>query len=220
MKIERLEIWSRNITEQLKFYRDLLELEISNYEEESFEVQFQHSVLKFTKNENTTPYHIAIHVPDQQEKEALEWIKEKTTVQKHNSEEIIDFSNWNAMSIYFYDADENIMEFISRKRLFKPKSPLFTSKSLLGIAEIGLATADISEKFNFLHKNYDLDIFDGSLDKFCAVGEDEGLIITIDKNQKDWFPTDDKAYSSEFKLEFRHNNQQHQLNFFKDKIFK
>lgn len=218
MKIERLEIWSRNITEQLKFYRDLLGLEISNYEEESFEINFKHSILKLTKNENATPYHIAIHVPDQQEKEALEWIKERTAVQKYNNEEIIDFSNWEAMSVYFYDAGGNIMELISRKRLFKPHSPLFTSESLLGIAEIGLATGNISEKYKFLNQNYGLEIFDGNLDKFCAVGDPEGLIIAIDKNKKDWFPTEDKAFSSEFKMFFRQNDQQHQLNFFQDKI--
>lgn len=213
MKIERLEIRSGDVGEQLKFYRDLLGLEIRNYKEESFEVELGYSVLKLVQDESATPYHIAIHIPDKQEEIALEWIKERVPVLRNNNDEIIDFSNWNAKSLYFYDADNNIMEFISRRSFFKPQSAIFSEESLLGIAEVGLATDDIEEKFEFLNRNCDLEIFDGSFDKFCAIGDDEGLLITIDKNGKDWFPTKDSAFASDFKIEFRHKDQKQKLQF-------
>lgn len=213
MKIERLELWSENIEEQVKFYRDLLELEIKNYTEDSFELILGYSVIKFTYKKQATPYHIAVHIPDKQEEKALEWLKERVTVLKNNNEEIIDFSNWKAMSVYFYDADKNIMEFIARRDLHKPESALFTAKSVVGIAEIGMATKSIKEKFEYLLQNTGLEMYDGSLEKFCAIGDDNGLIIVIDKEQKDWFPTRDEAFASDFRIKFRHESREHHLEF-------
>lgn len=218
MKIERLEIKSADVKEQLKFYRDLLGLEIKNYKEESFEVELGYSMLKLVQDKDATPYHIAIHIPDRQEEIALEWIKERVPVLKNNNDEIIDFSNWNAKSLYFYDADKNIMEFISRRSFHKPQSAIFSEESLLGIAEVGLATGDIKEKYEFLKRECHLEIFDGSFDKFCAIGDDKGLLITIDKNEKDWFPTKDKAFTSDFELEFRHKDQKHTIDFVNDRL--
>jgi catechol-2,3-dioxygenase len=218
MKIEKLEIKSRNVGEQLKFYRDLLGLAINNYSEETFEVQVGFSVVKFVSDPGATPYHIAIHIPGKQERLALNWVKDRVPVLKNNNEEIIDFSNWHAYSLYFYDADKNIMEFISRSNLYKPGKAVFSGKSLLGIAEVGLATNDIREKYEFLNQNFRLDKYDGSFDKFCAIGDDEGLLITIDKNEKDWFPTNDKAYSSDFAISFQHKNKSRQLKFQNDKV--
>lgn len=218
MKIKKLQIWSGNVAEQLKFYRDLLGLEILKYNEDSFEVQVGYSVLKIVHQEDATPYHIAIHIPDRQEEKALEWIKERVSVLKSNNEEIIDFSNWHAKSLYFYDADKNIMEFISRSQFREPETALFTEKNLIGIAEVGLATDDIREKFNFLNEECSLEIYDGNFEKFCAIGDDAGLLITINKNEKDWFPTSDNAYASGFKLEFRHMGQDHFFKFEQDKL--
>lgn len=218
MKIEKLEIFTRRVQEQLKFYRDVLELEIQEHNEKSFEVVAGYSVLRFIEKENAAPYHIAFHIPDKQEEEALTWLKERVSILKHNSDEIIDFSNWSAKSMYFYDADKNIMEFISRANLNKPKSAIFSEESIVGIAEIGLATKDIKEKFHFLQKNCELEIFDGSFDKFCAIGDDHGLLITINKDLKDWFPTNDTAFVSDFKLSFSHNNKSYKIIFQNDRL--
>lgn len=213
MRIERLEIKSRNLTAQLKFYRDLLGVERCRYEENSFEVKMGYSMVKFVQDENATPYHIALHIPDKQEGQALTWIKERVPVLKNSNEEIIDFSGWNAKSVYFYDEDKNIMEFIARRNFFKPQSAIFSEESILGVAEVGLAVENIQQKYNFLKEKCGLEIFDGNFEKFCAIGDDEGLLITIDKNKKDWFPTDDKAYASSFRLTFSHSGHTSQIQF-------
>ncbi len=218
MKIEVLEIKTGDVGAQLKFYRDFLGLEIQNYQEESFEVKLGYSILKLIQDSNFKPYHIAIHIPDRQEKIALEWVKERVPVLKNNNEEIIDFSNWNAKSLYFYDADNNIMEFIARKSAHKPQSAIFSEESLLGIAEIGLATNNIKEKFEILRAKSQLEKFDGDFEKFCAIGDDEGLLITINKDQKDWFPTNDKAFSADFKIVFSHEKEKQKLKFENDEL--
>lgn len=218
MKIERLEIQTENLVEQLKFYKETLGLETFNRKDNSFELKIGFSILKIIEDKQATPYHIAFHIPPFQEGLALEWIKQRGEVQRNGMEEIIDFSAWKARSLYFYDADRNILEFISRKDLYPVNEKKFTEKSILGVAEIGLATTNIEEKFKTLNKTCELEKFDGNFDNFCAIGDDEGLIITIDKNKKDWFPTNDEAFVSDFDLTFEHEDLRYSLNFKKDML--
>lgn len=216
MKIEKLEIATADIGKQLHFYRDLLGLEIRDQKERSFEIVMGFSILKFRHDKKFTPYHIAIHIPDKQEGIALTWLKSRVSILKNNLDEIVDFSAWGAKSVYFYDEDKNIMEFIARGNFNKPFSDVFLEKSLLGIAEIGLATNNIEEKYNFLQKNCGLEVFDGNFEKFCAIGDHQGLIITINKKLKDWFPSGDEAFSSDFRIGFSHKGSNYDLDFIND----
>ena len=218
MKIHKLQIYSDNIKEQLRFYRDQLNLSIIDYSEDHFEVETGYSTIKFQQKENATAYHIAFHIPDNQHNEALEWVKERVPVLEGNGQEIVDFMAWNAKSLYFYDEDKNIIEFISRESFSKPESALFSEKTILGISEVGLVTENIQEKFDFLNSNFQLEKYDGDFEHFCAIGDDEGLLITINQKLKDWFPTDDKAYKSEFKIEFTHQGKKNSLVFENDKL--
>lgn len=218
MKIEKLEISTSRLNQQKKFYQQIMGLEILNEDSKTFEVRLGFSTIKLIQTENATPYHIAIHIPDKQEEKALEWLTSRVNILKAGNDEIIDFSNWKAKSIYFYDEDLNIMELISRRDFFKVGSSGFSSKDFLGIAEIGLATNNISEKFQFLKDHCKLEIFDGNLEKFCAIGDDEGLFITINKSLKDWFPTDDKAFGSNFRIEFNNKGSKYELEFINDDL--
>jgi len=218
MKIHKLQIYSDNLKEQLQFYRDQLNLKITDYSDDYFEVETGYSTLRFQQRDKATAYHIAFHVPDNQYKEALNWVKERVPVLKGNGQEIVDFMAWNAKSIYFFDKDKNIVEFISRESFIKPESALFSEKSILGISEVGLVTENIKEKFNFLNANFELEKYDGDFERFCAIGDDQGLLITINQNLKDWFPTDDKAYKSEFQIEFTQQGKKHSLIFENDKL--
>ncbi|MDT0675916.1 VOC family protein [Autumnicola musiva] len=218
MKIEELQVFTSNLEEQKIFYRETLGLKIEAEGEDSFKLQLGYSVLRFVKKPGATPYHIAFHIQDKQENEALEWLRERVEIQKSGEDEIVDFSNWDAKSVYFYDKDSNILEFISRRSLNSSIDAPFSAEKITGISEIGLATTNIKEKYHFLQRNCGLEIFDGSLEKFCAIGEPQGLIITIDENQKDWFPVDDKAYSSNFRIKFTHQNQQFHLEYQNDNL--
>ncbi|MCP9199737.1 VOC family protein [Gramella sp. GC03-9] len=218
MKINKLTVYSSRIKKLLKFYRDELGFEIREYAEKSFELKLGYSVLRFEYREHATPYHIALHVPDRQEEEVLQWVETNLGALKNNEEKIIDFSNWHAKSVYFYDADRNIMEFISRRDFSKPESAIFEPVNIVGIAEIGLATDDVEQKFRKMKEEIGLQKFDGDLERFCAIGNPEGLVITINKDLKDWFPTGDRAYMSAFKVEIEHEDKQFALKFDKNKL--
>ena len=218
MKISVLTIFTSNIESQLEFYRDELNFEIENYSEDSFEIVAGYSRLKFEFKKHSTPYHIALHVPDRQEVEVLNWLENIVPVLSFNDDKIIDFPNWQAKSVYFYDRDKNIIEFISRRNFSQPESAIFNPGNIVGIAEVGLVTHDIKSKFEKLKLDCGLAHFDGDFERFCAIGDPSGLLITINNEHKDWFPTNDKAYSSDFKLNLEHEYKQFNLIFSNDEL--
>jgi len=218
MKIKKLHIKSEKFSEQLRFFEEVLELPIQKINETEAEITIGYSTLILEKSSDFMPYHIAFHIPPKKIEESVNWLKKRVEIQCFEEDEIIDFSSWNAKSTYFYDKDFNILEFISREKLFDEKlnqvrQEKFDSNQILGIAEIGLATDEVQPAFDFLADNFQLKKYSGDFEKFCAVGDDEGLIITINKNKKDWFPTNDKAFASPFQLEFEQSKKTHQFSF-------
>lgn len=206
MKIEFLKLYTRDLQAQKRFYAEVLQLPVKNELKTSFQLKIGYTLLEFEQDSSATPYHIAIHIPAFQEEKALDWLEKRTTVLKDEENKIIDFPGWKAKSVYFYDAEKNIVEFISRRHMFTAASEEFSEKSLLGLSEIGLATENVEEKFNFLNSNFGLQKFTGDYDHFCATGDDEGLFIIINKEQKDWIPTGDKAYASNFEIKLSVQN--------------
>ena len=190
----------------MQFYQEVLQLPVKRFSDASFQVKMGYSILEFQEEGSATPYHVAFHIPALQEGKALTWLEERVEVLKDDNDKIIDFPAWNAKSVYFYDVDKNILEFISRKDHFSPASEEFSAESIAGISEIGLATENVEEKFNFLNKNFGLTKFTGDYEHFCATGDDEGLFIIINKNKKDWIPTGDKAFASPFEIKISVKN--------------
>ena len=213
-----MKLYTPGIEAQLHFYRQLLDLPVKQGKDDTFQVQVGYSILEFQQQKSATPYHIAFHIPALQEEKALQWLKEKVEILKDGETEIIDFPAWNAKSVYFYDSDKNIVEFISRKDLYEPFSEEFTSKSVLGICEVGLATRNVSEKFEFLQTHCGLEKFTGDTETFCATGDDEGLFIVINKDRKEWIPTGDTARASAFEIELTSQKGNFRMAFKNDRL--
>ncbi|MBV1924207.1 MAG: VOC family protein [Flavobacteriaceae bacterium] len=213
MQIQELIIYSPNIKAQADFYSNLLGLSIIKEDSNSISIQIGTSLLKIEYKAETTPYHFAINIPANKEVEALDWLKSKVTILKDEANEIQDFESWNSKAMYFYDEDKNIVELIARKNLQNNSVEIFDSNFFLNISEIGLPTFDIEKEFNILHKQSGIEIYDGGFERFCAIGDENGLFICIDKKQKDWFPTNDKAYSSDFEVQFKEKGKEYSIQY-------
>lgn len=207
MKIRKLTLFTTRIEPQIQFYRQVLGLPIKQSNKDSVQFQIGKTELELRFKENATPYHFAINIPCNKEHEAMQWLKQRVTVLKDNALELIDFSDWNAKAMYFYDEDNNIVEFIARKNLDNQSNAAFDIDQLLEISEIGLPCDHIEDIYNQLHEDAGLEIYSGSLNVFCAIGDERGLFICIDKNKKKWFPIDASvtnadeiniAYASDF----------------------
>ena len=198
MKINELIIFTNKLDQQIDFYSTILEFPIVNSTPESTSIKIGDSILTFKYKKDVVPYHFAFNIPSNKEKEALYWLKERVDILSFDEKEIIDFSNWNAKAIYFYDLDKNIVEFIARKNLQLNSSSKFSSKSIINISEMGLVTNEIQNTFHKLKKLKNIDVFSGDLERFCALGDDNGLFILVNNNLKKWFPTCDLIQQSDF----------------------
>lgn len=218
MEIKEVKIYSSKIKEQTEFYSIILGLEIIKQSDQNVSFRFGNSILTIEYNSKTTPYHFAINIPANKDIEALEWTKSRVEVLKDGKNEIQDLDFWNAKAIYFYDNDKNIVELIARKNLNNSSNKKFDSNQFLEISEIGLPTRDIESEFTQLNSLTGIEIFDGGFERFCAIGDEKGLFICINKNIKDWFPTNDKAFSSDFKIKFVEKGKEYQIEYINEEL--
>jgi catechol-2,3-dioxygenase len=201
LKINSLTLYTSALEKQVNFYSNTLGLIPINYSSSFAEFKTGRTILKFVQRQNATPYHFAINIPANKDAEALAWLKQRAEILKSGNDELIDFKNWNAKSIYFYDHDKNIVEFIARKNLVTQTKEAFGVNQLLEVSEIGMPVEDVGAAFGEINTIAKVEIYYGSFDKFCAAGDEYGLFIIINKNRKKWFPTNDEAFSSDFILE-------------------
>ena len=166
------------------------------------------------------PYHFAINIPSNKEKQALEWLKERVEILTYEGLETQYFDFWNAYAIYFYDADKNIVEFIARKKLQHNTTTKFDKESLLGISEVGIPTSSIAKEYQILKSITGIGIYSGSIERFCAVGDETGLFILINKGIKKWFPTMDLAMSSDFKIRFSEKGKEYVFTYENEKQYR
>ena len=218
MQIIEIQIKSPNLPRQQVFYENILGLK--SIEKKTNEVTYAigNTKLCIKQSTNFYPYHFAINIPCNQTDEALHWLKDRLDVLKCGAHDIQDFNTWNARAMYFYDADHNIVEFIARKNLKNESDKEFSEKSFLQISEIGVPVSVIKNIFDPLYQDYHLELYDGNLERFCAIGDEYGMFICLNKELKKWFPTGDMAYSSDFKIKFKNNGLLHQLDFSEGKI--
>jgi catechol-2,3-dioxygenase len=213
MNIKELELKTRNMEAQIEFYQNKIGLKLIDQSESTAVFQIGKSRLKLMYSEDASPYHYAINIPSNKEVEALDWLKSKVEILKDGSNEIQDFDFWNAKAIYFYDMDLNIVEFIARKNLGNDSNTEFDVDGLLEISEIGIPVSNVEEVYNKLHSIAKLERYSGNLISFCAIGDEHGLFICIDKNSRTWFPIGDTAYSSDFRIKFEHSGHRYDLEF-------
>lgn len=214
MKVKKLNLFTNNLTSQKHFYCDTLSIPLNYESETEISLKIGDSELIFTHTDNKQRnYHFAINIPFNQVSDAYDWLKSKTKILPFHDNEIVNFKNWNAESIYFYDMNNNIVELIARKNLGIVSNNKFDGKNFLNISEVGLPVYHIKATIEYLKLNFDLPVFDCDYERFCAVGDEEGMFIVIDSKEKKWIPNDDDAYPHEFIVEFENNGMFYNLNF-------
>ncbi len=180
------------------FYEQSLGLDVLESDNETVCFRCGRSKLCFQQRATATPYHFAINIPSRQEAAALSWLRERVAVQAFTGEDIVDFPNWQAKAIYFYDPAGNIVELIARRELNYPDQQPFSAEAFLEVSELGVGTSNIESVYRSLQEATGITIYDGSFERFCAIGEPTALFITVDYRSKKWFPVDDPVHASPF----------------------
>lgn len=201
MIIEELKLYTNNLNSQLEFYEGIMEFNIQKNGDSEFSVILPSGKLTFKQTtEKIAPYHFAFNIPSNKETEALAWLKQRLSVLPFDGRELVNFESWNAKAIYFNDNDGNILEFIARKNLKLNADEYFSSNSVLSISEIGLVTTNLPDTFEKLNAIQPIEIYSGVLERFCAVGDENGLFILVNPLLKKWFPKDDDVYLTDFRI--------------------
>lgn len=219
MRIKKLTLYTSRLKEQLQFYHLVLGFEINERGLDYFELIAGETILRFEKEKHSMPYHFAFNIPSNQIEGAAAWLKDRVALIKDEGSEIIHFENWKAKACYFYDVDGNILEFIARKPIGAKNALPFSCEQILSVSEIGMPVWDISPIYEQLSSNMGLRIFSGNLERFCALGNDHGLFVIINKaKKKNWFPTNETPYSANFKVVIESDNKYYKVQFLNENL--
>lgn len=219
MNFKKLILQSYNLKKQFQFYVETLGFDLIEQSEASFSIQIGKSILAFEKSSSKSYYHFAFNVPPFQIMDAMDWAKGRVSFLEYNGNAILDFTNWNAKAFYFFDADSNIVEFIDRRNLGDKTRETFTIENILEISEVGLPANKILHAFQKLNSQAGIEKYSGDYEKFCAAGDEHGLFIIVDQNDKNWLPTELPAKAFPFQLEFLNKQKKYFLRCDGKKLF-
>jgi hypothetical protein len=216
MKIKQLSLQTAYLKTLQEFYSSILELSVRTTDGKNIMVKVGQTDLVFTEASTAEPfYHFAINIPANKIDEARNWLANKVKLLwiEDYKNDIADFINWHAKSVYFYDPAGNILELIARFDLGNGSQEVFSSKQFLSISEAGLVLREeqFEKEIAEFQNSYSLSYFDkqSPLPKFRALGNDEGLFIIVPEH-RNWYPTDKP--SGIFPMTVKFENKQKSYN--------
>ncbi|QUP85848.1 glyoxalase [Exiguobacterium sp. PFWT01] len=147
MRVTEATLYTNRLDEMKRFYVEKLGLSVVDEDSTRFQIELGENTLIFQEaiTEQERQYHFAINIPANRFKEAKEWIMSRVPLLTADGEDEIYFEGIDASSLYFYDADENVIELIARHSI-NPESNIesFSSNEFLGIGEMSLTVEDPS----------------------------------------------------------------------------
>lgn len=216
MKLDQIQIKTNDIQKTKGFYQNLFGLFVLENDSKSITFQAGTSILKFIEDPNfNSIYHFAFNIPENQLEEAIQWCKDKVElIVLEDNSVVTNFENWNAHSIYFFDYNGNLLEFIARHDLNNEQVGEFSSTSILNISEIGIVTENPLQLGNQLIEEHGLHFFsqNTNTDKFSAIGDHEGLLILVQPT-RNWYPTQIPSESNPVKINLENEKKIIELNF-------
>jgi len=196
MKIEKVTIFSSQIEKQYQFYCDQLRLSCIEKDDNFFCIKVGSSLLQIQKNNEDvrSGYHLAFNIEPSLYLEAASFLQgQQIQLLESENKVLIDFPDWKARSIYFRDAEQNILEYIARYNLpHHQYDRLFGAGDILCISEIGVPVNEPKEFISSIKSNTEIEIWKSYGQSFNAMGDEEGLLIVVPEKHK-WFPTDTLA---------------------------
>ncbi|MGG5576492.1 VOC family protein [Myroides sp. C15-4] len=215
MKILDLKLEANNLDTILEFYSETLGLKILEQTPTALRFQAGDTQLTFiAKSTTKAQYHFAFNIATNHVNQAIEWAQ--TTglmlLPSPKDETITYFDTWKAQSIYFWDKNGNLLEFIAREDTQIQKEVPFTPKEMLNISEIGLITKKPIATGEAIQQQIGVDFFSKAtpLAEFCALGDDDGLLILVTPNRT-WYPTDILAQRSPATIQVEVEGQLHTI---------
>ncbi len=219
MELRKLKLYSKDISAQFNFYKNVLGFEVDFFEENKIFMRTGSTHLIFEEDKKSNfIYHFAFLIPNQKLEQAIIFLEKKgIDLLKKDGEKIIHFGtkeNYVGRAIYFFDEDGNIAEFIERPSLNFESKEDFNLNQIIKINEIGMPTDDPMEVSRQLINHFKIQLINlhHLNDSFCWVGDYDGVFIVV-KNGRSWLPTELSAQSNDFHVEFESSGEIYQMEF-------
>jgi extradiol dioxygenase family protein len=194
LRFTRVILQTSILSEIRKFYGETLGFPVIQSEGQRVTVQIGWSQLVFCSSQEVGgSYHLAFNISEGEIETAENWLQSRSRLIKPRGAQtpIVEFPNWKARSIYFFDPEKNILEFISRAGVTCRGAKSETGILVQGISEFGVVVPKIAPVVDEMQSGYEIPHFarQPPLDNFGAVGDDEGLFILTTPDRV-WYPTD------------------------------
>jgi catechol 2,3-dioxygenase-like lactoylglutathione lyase family enzyme len=198
MQIHELTLATKDLAAEWAFWGERLGLP-TREADDAIEVPLQASTIRFeAASPGTDPrYHFAINVPRRSITEAAAWIDERHELLAFHGDPDVEegativHTDRGASALYFLDGAGNVVELIANHHLDNASDAPFGPDSLLEIAEIGVATADIEATRAAIQATLSAEILWGGREgwKLTAIGDDHGVVI-VAPTGRGWIPVD------------------------------
>lgn len=197
VRIHSLTLASCDLAAQSEFWGKTLSLPVRWDNGRALEVRLRSSTISFEQAPPGTDarYHFAINVPPGLIVDAASWIAQRHELLAFHGDPdeeegaTIVRTDRGASTFYFLDAGGNVVELISNPFLADEAVAPFGADSLLEVAEIGVATADIEATRRAIQETFVAGILwggrEGSL--LTAIGDDHGVVI-VSPTGRGWIP--------------------------------
>lgn len=219
MEFKEIELLSGQLDNQIRFYNDILEFDTTIISDDKFFIQTQKTKLTFNKTEENHFYHFAFLICENHFEDVLRFVKQKNIELLPDLEtgnEIVYWGNAEGKSIYFYDEDKNIVEFIIRPNLGYRGINHWVPEQTIKINEIGTPVENTIKTATYLIDEYKFKIpqkyIQGFDDKFCWFGDFEGTLLIV-STEREWHHTNKKAIPSPLKLVIKEKGETIALEF-------
>ena len=221
MEIRELSLFSNNIDKQEEFYKNVLGFHCLRKSDNLLEIRTKENKLIFEKTNKKLFYHFAFLIPTRSLESAISFMEEKhITLLQCEGKSIIRWSDtFSGSSFYFYDKDENIVEFVERPILNYQSSSDFSIDSIIKLNEIGLSVLNPKKMAEELMTKYGITPSNKNRinNQFCWTGDYNGVIIVVKKG-RNWFPTERPGITNDFTIKYFDSGKEYKLKFEDSKI--
>ena len=143
--------------------------------------------LKSAETDAKPFYHFAFNIPENKILAAHQWQKERCPLlpipeRLRNGkypDDVVNYSHWNAHSVFFFDPAGNVVEYIARHDLKNAGSGDFGSDDILYASEIAFVVEDVTATAAILKDVAGVVQYRGASDEFAAIGDEHGLLLVM-----------------------------------------
>src|SRR5262245_52584850 len=209
-RIRSLELLSSAPLAKMKeFYHRTLGLAVIDEQPERLAIAAGRTRLTFVKaaaGDGKPFYHFAFNIPENKVAAAWRWQKERSPLlpipvrlrDPKYPDDVVDYSHWNAHSIFFFDPAGNVVEYIARHDLKNAARGEFNSADILYASEIAFVVDDVAATAAKLREMAGVELYKGASDQFAAVGDEHGLLLVMKRGRVISFESPQKKAVSVF----------------------